>query len=317
MKKATVIALILVGVIALGGGTIYAVGQIAKSNAITEETALNFAYVDAGVLPENAEVVSVEFEWEKGKFVYEIEFISEGIKYEYSVDSSTGKILKKETEQAPVQSVPAKQAEDPSSPAEGETNEPAQQPVSVEKAKETALKDAGVQATEVVFTKAKQETEHGRLIYDIEFYIPEKTEYEYEIDAYTGEILESGFEEQTKKSDPASTAEESETSGTEPSKQESQESQQISVDQAKTIALDHAGVPADQVIFSKAKLEHDDGCLIYDIEFYVDGSADYEYEIDAYSGAILEADSEPWDQTGDIYESDDIDDDDDAEEEDD
>ena len=77
MKKATVIALILVGVIALGGGTIYAVGQIAKSNAITEETALNFAYVDAGVLPENAEVVSVEFEWEKGKFVYEIEFISE------------------------------------------------------------------------------------------------------------------------------------------------------------------------------------------------------------------------------------------------
>ena len=146
---------------------------------------------------------------------------------------------------------------------------------------------------------------------------PETSDEKYEIDAYTGEILESGFEEQTKKSDPASTAEESETSGTEPSKQESQESQQISVDQAKTIALDHAGVPADQVIFSKAKLEHDDGCLIYDIEFYVDGSADYEYEIDAYSGAILEADSEPWDQTGDIYESDDIDDDDDAEEEDD
>ncbi|WP_314874899.1 PepSY domain-containing protein [Stomatobaculum longum] len=62
----------------------------------------------------------------------------------------------------------------------------------------------------------------------------------------------------------------------------------IGVDRAKSIALGHAGVSASSVAFSKAKLDDDDGRGVYEIEFYV-GNTEYDYEIDAHSGAILEA----------------------------
>ncbi|MBO6133803.1 MAG: PepSY domain-containing protein, partial [Lachnospiraceae bacterium] len=54
----------------------------------------------------------------------------------------------------------------------------------------------------------------------------------------------------------------------------------ISVDQAKAIALQKAGLKEKDVTFSKAKLENDDGKKEYDIEFYR-GGYEYEYEIDA------------------------------------
>ena len=60
---------------------------------------------------------------------------------------------------------------------------------------------------------------------------------------------------------------------------------------AKSIALGHAGVSASSVSFSKAKLDDDDGRGVYEIEFYV-GNTEYDYEIDAHSGAILEASAE-------------------------
>lgn len=65
----------------------------------------------------------------------------------------------------------------------------------------------------------------------------------------------------------------------------------IGVDRAKSIALGHAGVSASSVSFSKAKLDDDDGRGVYEIEFYV-GNTEYDYEIDAHSGSILEASAE-------------------------
>ena len=56
---------------------------------------------------------------------------------------------------------------------------------------------------------------------------------------------------------------------------------------AKSAALKHAGLSASNVTFTKAKL--DDGK--YEIEF-VSGSAEYEYEIDAATGSVLEYDVE-------------------------
>ena len=61
----------------------------------------------------------------------------------------------------------------------------------------------------------------------------------------------------------------------------------ITLDQAKEIALAHAGLNADAVYFDKAKQDYDDGILVYEIEFKA-GTAEYEYEIDAQTGAILD-----------------------------
>lgn len=67
--------------------------------------------------------------------------------------------------------------------------------------------------------------------------------------------------------------------------------QKITVDSALAIALSHAGFSSDQVTVTKAELDTDDGLAAYEIEFLC-GSTEYEYEIDAYSGAILDWDAE-------------------------
>ena len=60
----------------------------------------------------------------------------------------------------------------------------------------------------------------------------------------------------------------------------------ITSDQAKGIALNHAGLTSDAVYFEKAELDYDDGVQIYEVEFK-NGNTDYEYEIDAVTGAVL------------------------------
>ena len=66
----------------------------------------------------------------------------------------------------------------------------------------------------------------------------------------------------------------------------------ITSEQAKEIALNHAGQSASNVYFDKLELDYDDGMQIYEIEF-VSGNMEYEYEIDAATGAILEYE---WDE---------------------
>ena len=62
----------------------------------------------------------------------------------------------------------------------------------------------------------------------------------------------------------------------------------MSVDEAKAIALKHAGVSASSATFQKAELDRDDGRLEYELEFR-SGGVEYEYKLDAVNGTILEA----------------------------
>lgn len=63
----------------------------------------------------------------------------------------------------------------------------------------------------------------------------------------------------------------------------------ISADRAKQIALSHAGISGAS--FTKVELDTDDGVRVYEIEFKV-GNVEYDYDIDATSGAILSSSSE-------------------------
>ena len=66
----------------------------------------------------------------------------------------------------------------------------------------------------------------------------------------------------------------------------------ITKEEAKEIALNHAGYNADEVKFTKAKLDRDDGRYEYEIEFRTDDYIEYEYSINAENGRILEFDRE-------------------------
>ena len=110
-------------------------------------------------------------------------------------------------------------------------------------------------------------------VYEIEF-SSAGVEYEYEINAATGEVLIWKSEGDDR---PASTP----SSG-----------QEIGIEQAKELALQRAGITGD-VRFLKEKREYDDGRLIYELEFW-SGGIEYECEIDAITGAIRNWDSD-WD----------------------
>lgn len=58
---------------------------------------------------------------------------------------------------------------------------------------------------------------------------------------------------------------------------------------AESIALQHAGLQRSQVRDFECKLDKEHGALVYDVDFNY-GGYEYEYEIDAYSGGILNVD---------------------------
>lgn len=51
-----------------------------------------------GVDPVSAQITKIEFDYEQGQFVYEIEFVAEGTEYEYWIKASDGSVVKKEIE---------------------------------------------------------------------------------------------------------------------------------------------------------------------------------------------------------------------------
>ena len=62
--------------------------------------------------------------------------------------------------------------------------------ISKNEAKAIALKDAGYEANEVRFLKAKLDFDDGRYEYEIEFRAEGNLEYEYTINAENGKIVE-------------------------------------------------------------------------------------------------------------------------------
>ena len=150
----------------------------------------------------------------------------------------------------------------------GDTDPSGARPIlTLEEAKAKALAHAGLKADQVTFTEAKLDWDDGKQVYDIEFYTADFKEYDYEIDAKTGEVLEVDYDAESF-TPPAS-------SGT-----------VITREKAQEIAL--AKVPgADASHIKKLKLDKDDGKQVYDVEIIYNG-VEHEMEIDAVTGKILE-----------------------------
>ena len=163
--------------------------------------------------------------------------------------------------------------------------------IGVEKAKSIALKDAGVSGA--TFVKAKLETEDGVKVYDVEFY-KGNVEYDYEIDAITGKILEKdkdieNFSIPKKKATTNKQTTKKQTTKSKAKTTTKKVAKDIGVEKAKSIALKDAGV--SNVKFTKAKVDYENGVKVYDIDFRK-GNKEYDYEIDAKTGKIREKSSE-------------------------
>lgn len=140
--------------------------------------------------------------------------------------------------------------------------------VTEDEARKTALSDAGVTEEQITGIRVKKDHDDGRQVYDMEFYSDNK-EYDYEIDASTGEILSSDFEiENDFNKDSASDL-----------------NPAVSREEASAAALAKVQGASEKDL--RIKLDDDDGKMIYEGDIYYNGT-EYEFEIDAATGDFLE-----------------------------
>lgn len=155
--------------------------------------------------------------------------------------------------------------------------------IGAEAAKEIALTHAGVTEAEVTRPTSKLDMDKGVYEYDVEFWV-DTVEYDYEIHATTGAILE--YDRDVKKTE---TVREVPTTATVSATVDSDS--YIGEASAKEIALAHAGVAEEDVTRLKMEFDMERGVAEYEVEWKI-GKMEYEYTIHATTGAILKYDVE-------------------------
>lgn len=144
-----------------------------------------------------------------------------------------------------------------------------------------ALTHAGVAAAAPNALYVEPDLDDGRWTYEVKFH-DGKTAYDYELDAETGTVLKA--ERKALRQIPGVAAQPA--AAPQPA-QPGLPAGLIPEAKAKALALKDANVTEDAIRrFSyKAKLDTDDGRQVWEIEFRA-GKMEYDYEIDAATGAI-------------------------------
>ena len=150
-----------------------------KAKKISADKAKKIALGDAKLAEKDVTFVKVELEFEDNRLVYDVEFYSGNVEYDYDIDAVSGAIVSAD-----------KDIENYVIPAQPSTEAQATE-ISVEKAKQIALSHAGVGSAR--FTKAKIDYENGVKVYEIEFKVG-NIEYEYDINVVNGAIVSSSAE---------------------------------------------------------------------------------------------------------------------------
>ena len=158
---------------------------------------------------------------------------------------------------------------------------------------------AGTTALDSVTAEVDPELDESPAHYEVELHTA-WGEFEYLVDAYAGKVL-SGQKDLLTAFAQNAAPQPAQPSEQKPAPQPAQPSEQkpapfeatkdIGYAKAKSIALDHAGVREAQAYDMDIELDDEDGRLIYEVEFK-SGNMEYDYEIDAATGAILKHEAE-------------------------
>ena len=277
MKKLIAVCL-LAGLVALAGCNS---SQTASASYIGVEAARSAALKDAGET--EGDFTNATLEERDGTVYYDVEFTAGGAKYEYAVDALTGSIIEAKKEGGESQSSSSQTSSSSSSQASSQSGSSLNSTpkaassqasgttglITEEEAANIAKEHA--QVTDCTMLPVKLDRDDGRQVYDVEFFTADGKEYDYEIDAATGEVLSYDYDAERQAAAASGTA---------------------SITEAEAKALVLAQVPgAAEENFLEFKTDYDDGRLEYEGELFYDGMK-YEFTVDGYSGTIREWESE-------------------------
>ena len=192
----------------------------------------------------------LEFDFDDGKYLYEIQFVYNGKEYEYELVAETGEIYKVEIDDVTVV-VPSEES--------GSY-------LTAGQATEIAFADSGINEADAVLKKVKFERDHGTCVYEVEFVV-NRTEYEYEINAISGAIIKKEIEGEKETDIPTGDG-------------------YVGAETAMNTAIAHSGADATAVTEKNVKLKIENGVYVYEVEFK-QGGFEYEYLIDAKSGNVV------------------------------
>ncbi|MBM7636712.1 PepSY domain-containing protein [Streptococcus saliviloxodontae] len=164
--------------------------------------------------------------------------------------------------------------------------------LSSQEAKQIALNNAGVNESDLLFSRLEKDRDGLKATYDFSFQTANAS-YDYTINASTGDILERDQETSSGAShnntpSSASTSS-STTANSSNSANTNTSSAAISPEEAKAIALKDAKLDETGTLNLSVQYDIDDTVPVYDVEF-IDSKAqvEYDYKISAQTGDIIE-----------------------------
>ena len=250
-----------------------------QAQLISMEAAQEVALKAANIAAEDAAISATTLNEVAGTSCYKVEFTSGDYAYAYTVNAETGAVMEMssreknavDTQAQTAATVPAADSATTQSSAAA-TAQTVTDTVDEEMAQKIALEHAGVKATDATITKSKLDYEGRRQVYEIEWYAGGK-KYDYEIAVDTGEILSSAYDEKT--------------SGWSVS---NSSNVTVSEADAKQTALGRVSGATQKDIY-EWKFDYDDGRPEYEGKI-IYGGTEYDFTIDASSGAVIEWEAE-------------------------
>lgn len=250
-----------------------------QAQLISMEAAQEVALKAANIAAEDAAISATTLNEVAGTSCYKVEFTSGDYAYAYTVNAETGAVMEMssreknavDTQAQTEATVPAADSATTQSSAAA-TAQTVTGTVDEEMAQKIALEHAGVKATDATITKSKLDYEGRRQVYEIEWYAGGK-KYDYEIAVDTDEILSSAYDEKT--------------SGWSVS---NSSNVTVSEADAKQTALGRVSGATQKDIY-EWKFDYDDGRPEYEGKI-IYGGTEYDFTIDASSGAVIEWEAE-------------------------
>ena len=250
-----------------------------QAQLISMEAAQEVALKAANIAAADAAISATTLNEVAGTSCYKVEFTSGDYAYAYTVNAETGAVMEMssreknavDTQAQTEATVPAADSATTQSSAAA-TVQTVTGTVDEEMAQKIALEHAGVKATDATITKSKLDYEGRRQVYEIEWYAGGK-KYDYEIAVDTGEILSSGYDEKT--------------SGWSVS---NSSNVTVSEADAKQTALGRVSGATEKDIY-EWEFDYDDGRPEYEGKI-IYGGTEYDFTIDASSGAVVEWEAE-------------------------